>query len=289
MTTEVEERIISLVEPLDKRLKLVKNIDHYIVFHHKDLMWRLKTLRHHEDEHHNGETILRHIIDVFSNITRMHEHKAETLERIQKLKMVTLLHDLGKAYTCKYDEKRGKPTFNGHDETSFEIAGWVAHEHRWNPNFTKEVLDLVLYHDLLFRLWDNRQPGTTTYKYLKKFHELPVLSHPHIKDLLRFSVADNSKSKGIHDDYDHRRTILNDLEKYRSIQIKQKVHEQQLKERRERNLMKYRENIIVLIQEAGVPEAIGALPNMKAVNTYLGIAKQYKTIKQIKFILEEWT
>jgi putative nucleotidyltransferase with HDIG domain len=246
----------------------------------KDLLARLYTLYHNDDKHHNGESLIQHISEVYDAV------EAETMgwpeERRDLLRATALLHDLGKAYTHEY--KNGRHTFYGHNEVSRDLAQTLLWEAIDWPDFSEQVFDLVLYHDVFFALMNNRVHAKGL-KYLKKFARHPVSHGAQLENLVAFARADSGRSRTFQTEtlvgID---TILSDLGKYRA-QATAKTREREAQSRRvEVNLEQHWDEIASLIESA-VPGGSTLLPDLKAVNRELGSAKRYDVIKAIQTIL----
>lgn len=245
-----------------------------------DLLERLYTFRHNDDAHHNAESLIQHISEVYDAVEA--ETKGWPEDRRDLLRATALLHDLGKAYT--HGLKNGRHTFYGHNVVSREIAEkllWDAID--W-PDFSEQVFDLVLYHDIFFALVNSREQAKGL-KYLKKFAEHPVSQDEQLENLIAFAKADSSRSRAYRSHtLEAMRTVLQELEQYRAQAEAKAYEKKRAAERRARNLRTYWDEIAEVVETA-VPGTARLLPDVKAINKKLGAAKRYAAIKAVQAIL----
>jgi putative nucleotidyltransferase with HDIG domain len=276
---ETSASIAALIRPIDGAQVIAPVVDTFTVTV-DDLVYRLHTLHHNDDQYHNGESLIEHISEVYDAV------EAETMgwpeERRDLLRATALLHDLGKAYTHEYTD--GRHTFYSHNKMSRDIAALLLWEGIDWPDFSEQVFDLVLYHDIFFSLINDRHRSKGL-KYLKKFSSQPVSRGMQLENLVAFARADSGRSRSFQTEtlvgID---TILSDLHKYRAQVRAQASEAARQAACREVNLHRYRYEIVSVIESA-VPGASDLLPDLKAVNRALGTAKRFDAIKALQAIL----
>lgn len=272
------EAIRRLIEPIHGTVLDVGGTRYRLTA--EDLVSRLYNIRHNDDAHHNGESLIEHIAEVYTAVEA--ETQGWPEERRDLLRATALLHDLGKAYTHAY--KNGRHTFYGHNKVSRDIAALLLWEAIDWPDFSEQVFDLVLYHDIFFALMHDRT-NAKGLKYLRKFAQHPVSHGEQLENLVAFARADSGRSRTFQTEtlvgID---TVLDELAQYRAKQIHKTREAEGQRRRAARNLDRHREEIAALIETA-VPGTSRLLPDLKAVNRVLGQAKHYGTIKEIQAIL----
>ena len=269
----VEAEIARLVGPCQGAALSVGVVDGPVVLAVPDLLERLRTFRHNDDQHHNGETVLEHIDEVRAAISRSTYDWPERRREI--LRLTAVLHDLGKAYTYRYEG--GKHTFRGHAAVSIQIASLALQNHL----DIVDVADLVEFHDVFWAL-DNAR--TTSTKYLRKFAKHSLSYGAWLDNLVTFALADTAHAKAHHEVVASIQQTLDDLRRYRAEEALREAAEARLAQLRASNLVKYRAEIAQLVEDA-VPGASWALPDLHEVNRALGQAKQFAVIKAVQAIL----
>lgn len=95
-----------------------------------------------------------HVFDVYT-------HSVKALAKARKdanIRMALLLHDIGKPYTAKFDEK-GEMHFKCHAQKSFEISEKILSGLRFSNADKNEILTLIKYHDIPFMCEDMKNPS----------------------------------------------------------------------------------------------------------------------------------
>lgn len=139
--------------------------------------------------------------DVFTHTKMVYEYAETHFSNdcdIEILKLGALCHDLGKIYTCEYNEKHKRNTFYGHEGVGFFIVKDLLKEMKIELSFEdlRKILMITAYHDV--------------YKY--DINELKQrFKYEDLLLLLKFSCCDTNGriSDCKHDIYDYR-----DLEYY---------------------------------------------------------------------------
>ena len=276
---ETNEAIARLIRPIEGTKIKVPGMGTFVLTA-DDLLYRLNTLRHNDDQHHNGESLAQHISEVYDAV------EAETMgwpeERRDLLRAAALLHDLGKAYTHEY--KNGRHTFYGHNKVSRDIAEKLLWEGIDWPDFSEQVFDLALYHDVFFALMHDRAKSKGL-KYIRKFARHPISQGEQLENLVAFARADSGRSRSYQTEtlvgID---TILSDLARYREAQAAKLREQERLARLRDVNLQRYWEEIVRVVESA-VPGSSAALPDLKELNRLLGSSKRYDAIKAVQAIL----
>jgi len=241
----------------------------------------LRELAHSSDQYHNGETVLQHIQWVLEDVDALTEGWEESRRRL--LRVVAMLHDLGKAYTHAWDEKKQKNTFNKHDRKSLDIARvLLARFEEDVEGYRQSILDLVEHHDAFFRLGDNRTPGST--KYLKNFAETAVSVGAQLENMALFAHADSRRSQDLQNTLDEIQVVLADIDRHRALLEQQRQEQEEAGRKAAINIVKYRDEIAALV-DAVAPGISSRLPDLKAVNGELGKARAFNVIKQVQAIL----
>jgi len=273
-----EETLQALIDDLED----VSALDDNMVSSIKDLNKMLSTYTHTANQYHNGETVMQHTKWVLEDIDRLTKDKDETTKKV--LKLVALLHDVGKAYTCEVQPDNGRHTFHGHDKESFKIAQALLAKHRESlGEIYQRVIDLVRLHDTFMKI-DHERLGkpTSSTGYLKKLFKEKMYIEGHIDDLVTFTKADSARSKAIESTLASIESTLEDMKK-----SERQTEEKRIEKQRQEN--NFRQNIPTIrkILEKECPSAIDALPNWSAVNAVLGKETKYDTIKKIKRLCSE--
>lgn len=117
-----------------------------------------------------------HIYDVYKHIiyTTM---EAKLFNNDLTLILAALLHDIGKP-KC-YTEENGIGHFYGHAKVSVEIAEDILKRYKYDNNTIKNVLELILYHDITFE---------PIKKFVKKW--LNKIGKEQFKKLILLRIAD---------------------------------------------------------------------------------------------------
>lgn len=138
-----------------------------------------KTYNYNQNNPHHDLTLDRHIINVIYNCNSV------------KLKLVALLHDLGKPNTAMINYKTGFTRYIGHEIESVKIADKILTKLKIPNKLKYEVLEIVEFHMVRLSEVLEMTPNKK-YKWVnKKVYQLKCNS---FIELLDFAVAD-SKGK----------------------------------------------------------------------------------------------
>lgn len=95
-----------------------------------------------------------HVFDVYT-------HSVKALAKARNdanIRMALLLHDIGKPFTAKFDEK-GEMHFKCHAQKSFEFSEKILSGLRFSNADKNEILTLIKYHDIPFMCEDMKKPS----------------------------------------------------------------------------------------------------------------------------------
>ena len=236
-------------------------------------------LKHNDNIHHTGETIIEHTKWVLADLEKLTEGKDATTK--QMLSLVALLHDVGKAYTREI-QPNGKITFYKHAEKSVAIAQVLLAKYKDQLGQTyQRILDLIRLHDMFHAIANDRKnqvPGAT--KYLRRLLQESIYLDKHLDELVIFAKADSARSKAAEEYLKHIDDALADI----ALAEKLKAEQEVARARQQANIQRKLPEIRKLL-EVEAPGAAQALPNVSKANAILGQAKQYDLIKQIRAML----
>ena len=236
-------------------------------------------LKHNDNIHHTGETIIEHTKWVLADLEKLTEGKDATTK--QMLSLVALLHDVGKAYTREI-QPNGKITFYKHAEKSVAIAQVLLAQYKDQLGQTyQRILDLIRLHDMFHAIAHDRKnqvPGAT--KYLRRLLQESIYLDKHLDELVIFAKADSARSKAAEEYLKHIDDALADI----ALAEKLKAEQEVARARQQANIQRKLPEIRKLL-EVEAPGAAQALPNVSKANAILGQAKQYDLIKQIRAML----
>ena len=248
----------------------------------RELPKLLKDLKHSDDAYHRGETIMEHTRWVLEDVESLTADMPKTQRRL--LRVVALLHDLGKAITCERDEKKCKYTFKGHDRKSVDIAKVLLARFEDDvEGYHQQILDMVREHDAFFRLADARPTSGNT-KYLRKFLDNAVRTDEHLRNLAAFARADSARARTIQQTLEEIDMVLADVGKHRAMLVQQELDKEEAARKQEINIVKYHDEIAEMV-DAVVPGLSAKLPDRKAVFAELGGARAYGVLQQVQAIL----
>lgn len=229
---------------------------------------------HNDDLHHNGETVMEHVLQVIEAVGEVTKGK-DSLQK-QLLGIVALMHDLGKAYT--YVNREGKHTFYDHMKRSVDVAEVLLAKHRERlGDLYHRIIDLVRHHDLFLTMVNSRAKAGEGLRYLKPILREAVYLDGHLDDLLTFSKADSFHSKSYAEKLKDAEGVIEDLGRYEQQQAEALLEKQRQQERFQQRLPEIR-----AVLEAEAPETVSALADQSTLNAALGRIKRYDLIKRIQ-------
>lgn len=282
---DIDIRADNLEEEL---LKLFSNIDDLeslkgeLKYDVNSLFDDMNKLKHNDDMFHHGETIMDHTREVLEDLEEYIEDMDEDRKRL--LRLVAVLHDIGKAVSYGWNEEKNKPTFHGHAEESMKIAERMLAKYKdESEELLQNILELVKEHDVFLKLVDQRGKSKNL-KYLKNFSNKSLSVGKDLENIVAIAKADNKRARSAEKDFKAIQGIVDDLSQYR-IQAKEREEEEiRLKAKAKENVIKYKDEILDIAKNVS-PEAKQAFPDIKAMNRVFGMNKQYDAIKKIKDIL----
>ena len=173
------------------------------------LLPRIRTLRHNDDNFHSGETILEHTVWVLEDLERLAYY--ETQEKKHLLSLAALFHDLGKAYTHTVEDGANK--YRGHAEASLEV--YDALLARYDDDEVKlRVRDLVRLHDVFLGLAKARKLADGL-DYLQGFMHGPLVVRGDLDLLIMLAYADSARAKPESVSFQSLMQVIQDIEKCR--------------------------------------------------------------------------
>jgi putative nucleotidyltransferase with HDIG domain len=242
----------------------------------RDMTKFLGEHRHNDDIYHNGETVLQHIQWVLDDLEWLIQDKDEQTQQL--LRLLAVLHDLGKAYTHTVSPE-GKQQFHKHNHKSVEIAEVLLAKHREALGETyHDLIELIEAHDVFLVLVNEkaRQPLGST-KYLSRFMRKSIYTRNLLNEMVTFAKADSYRSKRYQEGVKDIAGIIDDIAALEKKQREEAVAKAYQKQRLQQMLPEIRQ-----LLEAEAPYAVSALPDLSEVNRLLGEQQQYYLIKQIK-------
>jgi putative nucleotidyltransferase with HDIG domain len=231
---------------------------------------------HNDDLYHNGETVLTHIGWVVDDAAKLSANMDE--EKRTLMKLTAIFHDMGKAYTYKFDPERQKHTFHGHPELSVEIAKALLAKHKESlGKLYQHVLDFTRLHDVFYGLVHDRSqvPAGDT-KYVRRFMQEAIVQEGLAKDLLEFARADSFRAKAHADKIKEAESVIEDLEKEKAKAAEAEALKARIKQREQEALPQIQERL-----QAEAPEAAAKLPDLKAAMEVLNKLKRYDILQWI--------
>jgi hypothetical protein len=269
-----EEILSGLLSDVDNIEEAEKNLGIDL----RNMFKLMNQFPHNDDLHHNGETVMEHVLQVIEAVDKVTDGK-DPLQR-QLMGIVALMHDLGKAYT--YANKEGKHTFYDHMKRSVDIAEVLLAKHRqYLGDLYHRIIDLIRHHDLFLTMVNLRSESGGNLKYLKPLLRETVYLDGHIDDLLTFSKADSYNAKSYAEKLKDAEGVIEDLAKYK-IKQEQIILEKQ----RQKENFNIKSDEIRALLEKEAPEAADKMPDHKAVNESLGKLKRYDLIKHIQEMIK---
>lgn len=240
----------------------------------------MKAAPHNDDIYHNGEDVLTHIGWVMDDVKKVSENMDANKKAL--LKLTALCHDLGKAYTYKYDPAKNKHTFYGHGDLSVEIAKALLEKHKATlGDLYQDVLDFTRLHDVFYALASEKSKGAAgNTKYVRRLMKEVIYQRGLIRDLFEFTKADSYRAKAHADKIKETSAILDDIEREAQFEV-----EVEAAKAKQVALIQERMPEIRAYLERESPEAANLLPDLQAVKRYLGTAKRYDIIKGIDSIV----
>lgn len=118
--------------------------------------------------------------------------KSEDMEEedfIIAVKLASLFHDLGKAYT--FDVK-DRITFYGHEKVSIELFKEMAERLRFKKDLINRICILIKNHMRPFHLLNEKEKGTLTLRAKRNL----IKDVPYLKELFIVCMADSYASQG---------------------------------------------------------------------------------------------
>ena len=116
-----------------------------------------------------AEDVLARLEHYFGQAWPKALEKLETDNNVPVLKLTAILHDVGKPSCRKFDEKRGRATFHGHEASGARIASEVALRLRMSKKDGQLLADLVGEHLHVLNLTRPEVKPSTRMRWFKKF------------------------------------------------------------------------------------------------------------------------
>jgi len=238
----------------------------------------MKESVHNDDIYHNGEDVLTHIGWVMDDVHTLSEHM--TADKKALLKLTALCHDLGKAYTYRYDPVKKKHTFHGHAEKSVEIAKvFLARHKEALGELYQDVLDFTRLHDVFYALAYERTQVKGT-KYVRRLMNEAIYQKGLLRDLFEFARADSYRAKAHAQKLKETEALFEDL-----AAEEQSAKEAELLEVQRKAFIKSKLPEVQAYLEQVAPDAATLLPNMVEVNQLLGRTRRFDVLKKIRSML----
>jgi putative nucleotidyltransferase with HDIG domain len=277
ITTEnLEEVLGSLVDGIDDVDILEKTTGLDL----RSLAGLLKGLPHNDDLFHNGESIFQHMQWVLADLEELSKTKDAATQQI--LKIVALLHDLGKAFTHEV-QPDGRNTFKGHAEKSVQIAeALLAKQREQLGVLYQRILDLVRFHDVFLNLANSRKQQTGGgVGYLKRFLRENLVIEGHLDTLLTFAKADSARAKAESGSLQSLQGVMEDIERAEAKNLEQSRAKERMLARLHANLPQLKAFL------AEVPEAADALPDLSKANEILGRTHHWELAQELRKFLTQ--
>ena len=142
---------------------------------------------------------LGHTLGAFKYLGRLRRSFPLPDREAKDVGYALLFHDLGKARTFSYDEKKGQVHFFYHERFSREIAAAIMERLRFSGPQTKAVLSLIENHMRIFLISNRDATEKATRRLVYKMEELtPSLVLLTLLDLYGSSRGrENASSRGV--------------------------------------------------------------------------------------------
>ncbi|MFH1467576.1 MAG: HD domain-containing protein [Pseudomonadota bacterium] len=248
----------------------------------RELPRRMAEVRHSDDGHHNGESVLEHTRWVLEDLAPLtvgwRPHRA------RRLRVVAMLHDLGKVPTHAWDDKKQRHTFHGHHQQSEAIARRLLAPFAEDvPGERERLLALVRFHDVFFQLGHAR-PAEGATRYLRKFAAEAVSEGEALEELATIARADSQRARRREPTHHEIAQVVADLARHRAEEAARIEAQAAAQARREANMVTRRAEIVALLEEVepGLPEL---LPDLRAINARLGARKAWDAIRAVEGML----
>lgn len=238
----------------------------------------LETLKHGDDAHHNGETILQHTKEVLEDVIKLTAGMDENI--IKLLKLTAIFHDLGKAYTFNKKIKNDveKITFYNHAKVSLSLLEKLAQKELNEKNEMYEKLAiLVRSHDEILQYLNAEQKNINYVKNLldSKYYKAGLYS------LLKLFVkADSFRAKTYSDTEMALDRIDKDIDSYQ-----EKEKEKDAKKILQNKLIVDKKDEIIALLKNNFPQLVDLYPNISEIKKQLGDKKMFDVLKQLGEIL----
>jgi hypothetical protein len=273
----LEARLAELIAQVPARAKRVGDCDL------RQLLTRMAEVRHSDDEHHNGESVLEHTRCVLGDLDPLVVSFEPS--RARRLRLAVLLHDLGKVPAHSWNEDKRKHTFYNHHLRSVDIARRLLAPFAEDvPGDLDRLMDLVRFHDVFYQLALARRADGGT-RYLRRFAAEPVSVGQALEDLATIARADSQRARAREETQRRIDLVVTDLARYRAEEAARLREQEAISARRETNLATRRAELVTLL-EAAEPGLSGLLPDLRAVKARLGERRDWAVIKDMQEILD---
>lgn len=247
------------------------------------LVARMAEVRHSDDEHHNGETVLEHTRSVLEDLAPLVAGWEPA--RTRRLRVAVMLHDLGKVPAHAWNEEKQKHTFYGHHLHSVNIGRrLLAPFAEGTPGELDHLLDLVRCHDVFFQLAQARPAGGGT-RYLRRFAAEPVSAGESLEDLATIARADSQRARSREATHRQIDQVVADLARFREEEGERRREQEATAARQAANLVARHDEIAALL-EAAEPGLSALLPDLRAVRVRLGERGEIEVIKAVQAMLD---
>jgi hypothetical protein len=242
----------------------------------RELIVRMRTLRHNDDAFHQGETILEHTQWVLADLDAL--TVGMPYETRQILNCVALFHDLGKAFTHTVEGVLNR--FYRHAQSSVLVVEALLSRER-SPEFFL-IRDLVRLHDVFLSLAQARRQRTDdSLHYLNSILREQIVQNGQLDLLITFVRADTMRAQVDCESSRSLAGVLRDIVTHRdraqaAVELRQRMAERAVSRVNDlRDLL------------AEVPEAAGMLPDVSRANEVLGRVQRYDLIRGLHAALLE--
>ena len=275
----------NLKEVLDNLVAGVDDLDAAEQLLQVDLRQMTKVMQelpHNNDQYHNGEDVLQHIGWVLDDVQKLSGSFDQETQVL--LRLTALFHDLGKAFTYKFDPEKQKHTFYNHATKSVQIAEVLLKRHQQQlGSLYQHVIDFTRLHDAFLQLAHERakQPGGST-RYVRKLMQEQVYHDGLIEHLLTFARADSYRARSHQEKIKDIEGVLLDIKRAEQEQV-----DQLAAAARQQALTIERMPQIQQLLEQAAPDAAAALPDLQQAKRLLGQSKRYDLLKAIERLTKD--
>lgn len=152
-------------------------------------------------------------LHILNGLIKCSKYREETLSgnKIEDFHIAMLLHDLGKPYVAKFNEKTGFTNYINHHKVSMKIADIFLKHYKFSNNSYNRIMELIKYHSEELPIEE-----ASGYQCIRLRNKLKYVT---FEDMARFKFFDNITKKD--NLYVYVVRDIDDIEKERNKVIKE--------------------------------------------------------------------